>query len=58
MAQADAWLLRANADTQSAVSDLMRERAAALANNGLLLKDGASYTSITTKGIAGGLNHQ
>jgi hypothetical protein len=36
----------------------MRERAAALANNGLLLKDGASYTSITTKGIAGGLNHQ
>jgi len=57
-AQADAWLVRANAYTQSAVSDLMRERAAALANSGALLKDGANYTSITTKGIAGGLNHQ
>lgn len=57
-AQADAWLVRANAYTQSAVSDLMRERAAALANNGALLKDGASYTSITTQGLAGGLNHQ
>ena len=57
-AQADAWLVRANAYTQSAVSDLMRERAAALANNGALLKDGANYTSITTQGIAGGLNHQ
>lgn len=57
-AQADAWLVRANAYTQSAVSDLMRERAAALANSGALLKDGANYTSITTQGIAGGLNHQ
>lgn len=57
-AQADAWLVRANAYTQSAVSDLMREHAATLANNGALLKDGASYTSITTQGIAGGLNHQ
>ena len=57
-AQADAWLVRANAYTQSAVSDLMRERAAALANNGALLKDGANYTSITTHGIAGGLSHQ
>jgi hypothetical protein len=56
-AQADAWLVRANAYTQSAVSDLMRERAAALANNGAQLKDGANYTSITTQGIAGGLNH-
>lgn len=57
-AQADAWLVRANAYTQSAVSDLMRERAAALANHGALLKDGANYTSTTTQGIAGGLNHQ
>ncbi len=57
-AQADAWLVRANAYTQSAVSDLMRERAAALANNGALLKDGANYTAITTQGIAGGLGHQ
>ena len=56
-AQADAWLVRANAYTQSAVSDLMRERAAALANNGALLKDGANYTSITTQGISGGLTH-
>jgi hypothetical protein len=56
-AQADAWLVRANAYTQSAVSDLMRERAAALANNGALLKDGANYTSVTTQGIAGGLTH-
>lgn len=57
-AQADAWLVRANAYTQSAVSDLMRERAAALANNGALLKDGANYTSVTTQGISGGLTHQ
>ena len=56
-AQADAWLVCANAYTQSAVSDLMRERAAALANNGALLKDGANYTSATTQGIAGGLTH-
>lgn len=56
-AQADAWLVRANAYTQSAVSDLMRERAAALANNGAQLKDGANYTSVTTQGISGGLTH-
>src|SRR6185437_4346215 len=41
-AQADAWLVRANAYTQSATADLMRVRAIALANDSENLKNGAA----------------
>ncbi len=41
-AQADAWLVRANAYTQAALADLMRVRAADLANAGADLKLGAT----------------
>ncbi|HTV56646.1 MAG TPA: hypothetical protein VMI06_17245 [Terriglobia bacterium] len=44
-AEADAWLLRANAYTQSATADLMRVRAVDLANQGENLKLGASTSS-------------
>jgi hypothetical protein len=43
-AEADAWLVRANAYTQAATADLMRVRAAALAGRGADLKLGASNT--------------
>ena len=41
-AQADAWLIRANAYTQSATADLMRVRAVDLANASADLKNGAA----------------
>lgn len=41
-AQADAWLVRANAYTQAALADLMRVRAVDLANAGADLKMGSS----------------
>ncbi len=41
-AEADAWLVRANAYTQAATADLMRVQAAALADRGTDLKLGAS----------------
>lgn len=41
-AQADAWLVRANAYTQAALADLMRVRAVDLANAGADLKMGAT----------------
>jgi hypothetical protein len=44
-AEADAWLLRANAYTQSATADLMRVRAIGLANHGVAMKLGASASS-------------
>jgi hypothetical protein len=44
-AEADAWLLRANAYTQSATADLMRVRAVGLANQGAAMKLGASASS-------------
>jgi hypothetical protein len=44
-AQADAWLVRANAYTQSAMADLMRVRAVDLANAGADLKMGATNAS-------------
>jgi hypothetical protein len=40
-AQADAWLVRANAYTQAATADLMRVRAIDLANSGANVKSGA-----------------
>jgi hypothetical protein len=44
-AQADAWLVRANAYTQSATADLMRIRALSLASAGTDLKMGATNTT-------------
>lgn len=44
-AEADAWLLRANAYTQSATADLMRVRAVSLANQGAAMKLGASASN-------------
>lgn len=44
-AQADAWLVRANAYTQTALADLMRVRSAGLANQGVTMKLGASASS-------------
>jgi len=44
-AQADAWLVRANAYTQAATADLMRVRAIALANSGADVKSGAANTT-------------
>jgi hypothetical protein len=44
-AEADAWLLRANAYTQAATADLMRVRSVGLANQGAAMKLGASASS-------------
>lgn len=44
-AQADAWLVRANAYTQAALADLMRVRAVDLANAGADVKMGATNAS-------------
>jgi len=44
-AQADAWLVRANAYTQAATADLMRVRAVGLANAGAGVKVGATNTT-------------
>ena len=44
-AQADAWLVRANAYTQAATADLMRVRAAALADRSADMKLGATNTT-------------
>jgi len=44
-AQADAWLVRANAYTQAALADLMRVRAIDLANAGADVKMGATNAS-------------
>jgi hypothetical protein len=44
-AEADAWLVRANAYTQAATADLMRVQAVGLANQGENMKLGASASS-------------
>lgn len=44
-AQADAWLIRANAYTQAATADLMRVRAIGLADAGADVKSGAANTT-------------
>ena len=44
-AQADAWLVRANAYTQAATADLMRVRAIALADSGESVKSGATNST-------------
>jgi hypothetical protein len=57
-AQADAWLIRAHAYTQSALADLMRVRAIDLANAGAGMKLGSAYASSTQQKITGTLQHQ
>jgi len=44
-AQADAWLVRANAYTQAATADLIRVRAIDLAGSSARVKSGATYNS-------------
>jgi hypothetical protein len=57
-AQADAWLVRANAYTQSALSDLMRVRAIDLANNGAHLKLGSGWAVLTQQNVTTTLQHK
>jgi hypothetical protein len=57
-AQADAWLVRANAYTQSATADLMRVRAIALANDSENLKNGAANTTAIEQQIYNLLKRQ
>jgi hypothetical protein len=57
-AQADAWLVRAHAYTQSALSDLMRVRAIDLANNGAHLKLGSAWAVSTQQDVTNSLQHR
>src|SRR6516225_9587004 len=56
-AQADAWLVRANAYTQAATADLMRVRAIDLANSSADLKMGATNTSNLRQQLMNLLQH-
>ena len=57
-AQADAWLVRAHAYTQAALSDLMRVRAIDLANNGAHLKLGSAWAVNTQQDVTNSLQHR
>jgi hypothetical protein len=57
-AQADAWLVRAHAYTQSALSDLMRVRAIDLANSGAHLKLGSAWAVNTQQDVTNSLQHR
>ncbi len=57
-AEADAWLVRAHAYTQSALADLMRVRAIDLANNGAHLKLGSAWAVTTQQNITTTLQHK
>jgi hypothetical protein len=57
-AEADAWLIRANAYTQSALADLMRVRAIDLANNGANLKLGSGWAVLTQQNVTTTLQHK
>ena len=57
-AQADAWLVRANAYTQSATADLMRVRAIDLANGSANVKNGAANTAVVQQQIYNLLKRQ
>jgi hypothetical protein len=57
-AQADAWLVRANAYTQSATADLMRVRAIDLANASANLKNGAANAAAIQQQIYNLLKRQ
>lgn len=57
-AQADAWLIRANAYTQAATADLMRLRSIDLANASADIKIGATNTTSLRQALANLLQHQ
>jgi len=57
-AQADAWLIRANAYTQAATADLMRLRSMDLANASADIKIGATNTTSLRQALANLLEHQ
>jgi hypothetical protein len=57
-AEADAWLVRANAYTQSATADLMRVRAMDLANASANVKNGASNAAAIQQQILNLLKRQ
>ena len=57
-AQADAWLVRANAYTQSATADLMRVRAIDLADASAKVKNGAANTAAVQQQIYNLLKRQ
>jgi hypothetical protein len=57
-AQADAWLIRANAYTQAATADLMRLRSIDLANASADVKMGATNTTNLRQALANLLQHQ
>lgn len=57
-AQADAWLVRANAYTQTATADLMRVRAIALADASAEVKNGATNTAAVEQQIYNLLKRQ
>jgi len=56
-AQADAWLVRANAYTQAATADLMRLRAIDLANSSADIKMGATNTTTLRQQLMNLLQH-
>jgi len=56
-AQADAWLVRANAYTQAATADLMRLRAIELANSSADIKMGATNTTNLRQQLMNLLQH-
>jgi hypothetical protein len=56
-AQADAWLVRANAYTQAAIADLMRLRAIDLANSSADIKMGATNTTNLRQQLMNLLQH-
>jgi hypothetical protein len=57
-AQADAWLIRANAYTQAATADLMRLRSIDLANASVDIKMGATNTTSLRQALANLLERQ
>ncbi len=57
-AQADAWLVRANAYTQAATADLMRVRAIDLANASANVKNGAANVAAVQQQIYNLLKRQ
>jgi len=57
-AQADAWLVRANAYTQAATADLMRVRAVDLADASANVKSGATNTTVLFQQLNNLLNHR
>jgi len=57
-AQADTWLIRANAYTQAATADLMRLRSVDVANASADVKMGATNTTSLRQALANLLQHQ